>query len=112
MAQTLKVPWTRLIRFISTEDDAPYNGDAIVPDEDFDIGLPENLSSLTARIITGNPLSPDCKVTDKVAKVKKLLGPLTYRQVPSVLCIGGNYLSHRTSTFAFTNVCRFSCSAC
>lgn len=97
MAHPHKVPWARLVRFVSAEDDETYYGDAVVPSEDFDIGLPENLSSLTAKIVTGDPLKRDCKVTDKVVKVKKLLGPLTYRQVPSVLCIGGNYLSHRMS---------------
>lgn len=90
-----KVPWDRLIRFVDAEDNAIHYGDAVVPDEDFDIGLPENLSSLKAKIITGDPLTADCKVTDRVVNVKKLLGPLTYRQVPSVQCIGGNYLSHR-----------------
>ena len=91
----VKVPWKRLIRFERFEDDSICYGDAIVPDEDFDVGLAENLASLSARVITGDPLTPGCKVTDEVVKVKKLLGPLTYDQIPSVLCIGGNYVSHR-----------------
>ncbi|EXJ74311.1 uncharacterized protein A1O5_02607 [Cladophialophora psammophila CBS 110553] len=94
MTTTRNVPWDRLIRFVSAEDDAIYYGDAVVPDEDFDIGLPQNLSSLTAKIIVGSPLTADCVITDKIVKVKTLLGPLTYRQIPSVQCIGGNYLSH------------------
>ena len=90
----IAVPWKRLIRFHSAEDDQVYFGDAIVPNDDFDIGLPENLHSLEAKIITGDPLSPECKVTDKVVRVKQLLGPLTTKMVPAIRCIGGNYLSH------------------
>lgn len=88
------VPWKRLVRFVSTDDDQIYFGDAIVPDDDFDIGLPENLPKLKAKIITGDPLSSTCTVTDKVVQVKKLVGPLLPKQVPSIRCIGGNYLSH------------------
>jgi hypothetical protein len=93
-----KVPWSRLIRFVSAEDGQTYYGDAVVPSNDFDIGLPANLPLLQARVITGNPISADCEVTDKVVSVKKLLGPLTSETVPAVRCIGGNYLSHREHT--------------
>lgn len=95
------VPWGRLIRFVSAEDDQIYFGDAIVPDDEFDIGLPENLSLLKAKIIMGDPLAPTCKVADSTVQVKQLLGPLTTKMVPSIRCIGGNYLSH----------CKF-CSRC
>lgn len=94
MSSPPAVPWARLVRFISEEDDQIYYGDAEVPDEDFDIGLPGNVGSWEARIITGDPLTADCSLTDKKVKVKRLLGPLTYRQIPSAQCIGGNYLSH------------------
>ncbi|OAP56445.1 hypothetical protein AYL99_09624 [Fonsecaea erecta] len=90
-----RVPWSRLIRFISAEDDQIYFGDAIVPDDaDFDIGDPANHASLTAKVVTGDPLLPTCQVTDRVLHVKKLLGPLTYKMVPCIRCIGGNYVSH------------------
>lgn len=87
------VPWSRLIRFVG-EDEQIYFGDAIVPDADFDVGAAINLPSLKAKMITGNPLSTDCIVTDKVMKVQKLLGPLTSSMVPAVRCIGGNYAAH------------------
>ncbi|OAP55013.1 hypothetical protein AYL99_10713 [Fonsecaea erecta] len=90
----VEVPWSRLIRFVSAEDDDIHFGDAVVPSADFDVGDPKNAQSLTAKLIEGNPLSPDCKVTDKVVKVKKLLGPLTRDMVPALRCIGGNYRSH------------------
>ncbi|OQU99448.1 hypothetical protein CLAIMM_05079 [Cladophialophora immunda] len=94
MATPPRIPWTRLIRFISAEDDQIYFGDALVPDPDFDIGDPSNHAALTARVVTGDPLLPTCRVTDRVLHVKKLLGPLTYKMVPSIRCIGGNYISH------------------
>jgi hypothetical protein len=91
----VEVPWSRLIRFVG-EDGQTHFGDAIVPNSDFDIGATANLPLLKAKLITGNPLSPDCTVTDKVVKVQKLLGPLTSSMVPAVRCIGGNYGAHRT----------------
>ena len=91
---SVNVPWSRLIRFVSAEDDQIHFGDVIVPSPDFDIGLPANASSLRAKLITGDPLSSDCKVTDQVVEVKKLLGPLTPGMVPAVRCIGGNYETH------------------
>ncbi|KAH8799760.1 hypothetical protein F5884DRAFT_686359 [Xylogone sp. PMI_703] len=89
----LPPPWARLIRFISSDDVVHY-GDVIAPSSDFDVGSPSNASSLTARLITGNPFGPDCKVTDTVLPVKKLLGPFTKDTIPAVRCIGGNYGGH------------------
>lgn len=91
----VKVPWSRLIQFVSEDDGQTYYGDAIVPSDDFDVGLPANLPSLKARVIVGDPLSANCNVTDEVLGVKKLIGPLSSKSVPAVRCIGGNYLSHR-----------------
>lgn len=85
----VNVPWDGLIRFVSVEDDQIYFGDAIVPDDDFDIGLPENFSALKAKFITGNLLSSSCTVKNKAVKVKKLLGPLMTKTIPSIRCIGG-----------------------
>ena len=94
----VEVPWSRLIRFVSDDHDTIYFGDAILPSPDYDIGASENLSSLSAKVITGNPLSPQCQVSEKTVKVKKLLGPLTQDMVPALRCIGGNYISHRKAT--------------
>lgn len=92
---TVKVPWKRLIRFLD-EDGKTQFGDAVVPSPDFDIGIPENARSLKARIISGDPLSPACKVEDGLVEVKRLLAPLTPAQVPAIRCIGGNYKTHST----------------
>jgi hypothetical protein len=91
----VQVPWTHLIRFIAEEDGQIHYGDAIVPDDDFDIGLPDNAHALKARLIEGNPLSPSCIVTKTQLSLQRLLGPLTKDSVPAVRCIGGNYKTHR-----------------
>jgi hypothetical protein len=90
----IHVPWSRLIRFISAEDDLIHFGDVVAPSLDFDVGAKENSGSLTAKLIHGDPLSCDCIVTEGEVKVKKLLGPLTREMVPALRCIGGNYASH------------------
>jgi hypothetical protein len=94
-----EVPWSYLIRFVSAKDNGIHFGDVIMPSTDFDIGLPANLPLLEAKIIIGNPLTSDCKVTDEVVKVKKLLGPLTPDTVRAVRCIGGNYATHCTYSY-------------
>lgn len=89
----VEVPWFRLIRFVAAEDDQIYYGDAVATSPDFDVG--KNVENLTARLVTGNPLSPGCKISEKELTVKKLLGPLTRETCPALRCIGGNYRSHR-----------------
>ena len=89
------VPWSRLIRFIGEEDGLIHFGDAIAPVHDFDIGARQNVLSLKAKVISGDPFKPDCQVTDKILNVKRLLGPLTSDTVPALRCIGGNYEGHR-----------------
>jgi len=90
------MPWLRLIRFISADDNLTYFGDAIVPSADFDIGARENANSLSAKVISGNPLSPDCVVTNKEVQVKRLLSPLPGDMIPAIRCTGANYLTHGT----------------
>lgn len=93
-------PWSHLIRFTSPGSDTVQFGDAILESDGADIGLLS--SSLKAKVIKGDPLSPDCQVTDQVVEVSKLLGPLTPRIVPNVRCIGLNYLKHsRLDRFIF-----------
>lgn len=91
------VPWSHLIRFTATGSNDVQFGDAVVDSEEADIGLSAKESKLKAKLIKGDPLSPDCQVTDEVVEVGKLLGPLTPRMVPSVRCIGLNYLKHSRS---------------
>ncbi|OQV07207.1 hypothetical protein CLAIMM_11673 [Cladophialophora immunda] len=97
----IRVPWTRLIRFVAS-DDHIYYGDVIADDPDFDVGLAAAATNnnnhiappVRARVVVGSPLSEDCEVTERVATVKKLLGPFSREDVPAIRCIGGNYAEH------------------
>ncbi|KAL6241691.1 hypothetical protein RBB50_011473 [Rhinocladiella similis] len=95
---TIKTPWSRLIRFIAP-DDQIYYGDVVVGDNspDFDVGAVATSKEpwlVEARVVEGNPLAENCKVTDRIEVVKKLLGPLTKDTVSEIRCIGGNYAEH------------------
>jgi hypothetical protein len=105
---SVKVAWSRLIRFVGADGNI-YFGDAITADADFDVGVPANLPFLTAKIVTGDPLSPNCVVTGQVMKVKQLLGPLTNSMVPAVRCIGGNYAAHCTCPSTNAVIHRLTC---
>lgn len=89
-----QITWSRLIRFMSEEDDCIHFGDAVLSPGIEGIYDVEEPLSLQARIITGNPLKKDYKVAKKLTPVKRLLGPLTPELVPDIRCIGGNYASH------------------
>ena len=94
----MKTPWSRLIRFVTT-DDQIYFGDVVVEDDSagFDVGaaaISKEPWPVRARVVEGNPLAEDCKVTDRIEVVKKLLGPLTKDTVSEIRCIGGNYAEH------------------
>jgi hypothetical protein len=54
------------------------------------------VDGLRAKIITGNPFSESCLVTERISEVKTLLGPLTRHDVPTTRCIGLNYAKHST----------------
>lgn len=90
----MKVPWTRLIRFEST-DGRILRGEPILPSDDFDLGTVNESNNLLARIIVGDDIFTDkCFVTEEVATVKKLLGPLKQTDVPILRCVGLNYAKH------------------
>lgn len=98
-----KVPWTRLIRFEST-DGRILHGDVILPDQitgssaiEFDIGKTSEADRVQARILKGDDVfdtTGRTYVTDEVATVKRLLGPLTQKDVPILRCVGLNYAKH------------------
>lgn len=94
----MKMPWSRLIRFVAP-DDQVYYGDVVVDDDspEFDVGVVATSKEpwlIRARVVEGNPLAENCKVTDRIEVVKKLLGPLTKDTVSEIRCIGGNYAEH------------------
>ncbi|KAI1618556.1 hypothetical protein EDD37DRAFT_623111 [Exophiala viscosa] len=92
----MKVPWTRLIRFVST-DGHVLRGEPILPSEDFDLGNVTESDQLKAKVIKGDdPLDTTGKtvVSDEVVTVKKLLGPLAAAEIPILRCVGLNYAKH------------------
>ncbi len=95
----MKVPWTRLIRF-TTADGRVLRGEPILPSEDFDLGKVTEAYQLKVKVIVGDdPFDTTGKtiVSDEVATVKKLLGPLAKEEVPILRCVGLNYAKHSKS---------------
>ncbi|OAP63481.1 hypothetical protein AYL99_02708 [Fonsecaea erecta] len=92
----MKLPWTRLIRFVAT-DGRVLRGEPILPSEDFDLGNVTESDQLKAKVIEGDDIfdtTGKTKVTDEVVTVKKLLGPLAREEVPILRCVGLNYAKH------------------
>lgn len=91
--------WNRLIRFVAT-DGRILRGEPILPSPDFDLGSVTAKTNLKARVISGNDLYDTTgitKVSDEIATVKELLGPLAQADVPIVRCVGLNYAKHSMS---------------
>jgi hypothetical protein len=95
----MTVAWNRLIRFVAT-DGRILRGEPILPSPDFDLGSTTAETQLKAKIISGNDLydtTGATKVTNEVATVKELLGPLSQADVPILRCVGLNYAKHSMS---------------
>jgi hypothetical protein len=92
------VAWERLIRFVAT-DGRVLRGEPILPSPDFDLGNTTAETKLQAKIISGSDIydtTGATKVTEEVATVKELLGPLAQEDVPILRCVGLNYAKHST----------------
>ena len=92
----MPVAWDRLIRFESA-DGRILLGDPILPSPDFDLGFVTEQDQLKAKVIVGDDIydtSGVTKVSDEVAVVKRLLGPLAPKDVPILRCVGLNYAKH------------------
>ncbi|TPX40141.1 hypothetical protein SeLEV6574_g06760 [Synchytrium endobioticum] len=90
---TASSKWSRLIRFIAANDDKIHYGEAVNADSRTGF-LPK--CGIEARVIIGNPLGRQYRVTDQVVQVEKLLTPL--QRVPIFVCIGLNYRKHAEET--------------
>ncbi len=97
------VQWTRLIRFTTTTTDSSSSeeilfGEPIGSTSSLkDIGALADAGNLEAKVIevdASGPLSSSARVTDRVVKVGKLLGPLGMNDVTDIKCIGLNYKKH------------------
>ncbi|KAK7949362.1 uncharacterized protein PG986_010248 [Apiospora aurea] len=83
--------WSRLIRFVSDDDEVNYGEPKINTASDLESLLGKG--ELVATEVSGSsPL--DGAADGKELKVKSLLGPLTPEDVPIVRCIGLNYIKH------------------
>ncbi|KAG0229580.1 hypothetical protein BGW42_001459 [Actinomortierella wolfii] len=98
--------WTRAIRFVGT-DGKVYHGEPLKkgaltwpkwrPGAGNFTDHPKPADALEAKVIEGDILTPDnCRVTDKVVKVDRLLSPL--ERVSIFRCIGLNYAKHAAET--------------
>ena len=68
-----------------------------MPSANFDLGTVTEQTYLKARVISGKDIYDETgktKVTDEVATVKKLLGPLAQSDVDILRCVGLNYSKH------------------
>ena len=109
----MKVAWDRLIRFIATDGRTLY-GEPILPSQEFDLGTATAESDLRARVIVGDDLldtGGTTKVSDEVVSVKKILGPLSQKDVPIIRCVGLNYAKHSKSLKIAGRIypCRWHC---
>ncbi|TPX18440.1 uncharacterized protein E0L32_011625, partial [Thyridium curvatum] len=77
----------RLVRFLA-KDGRTYYGDAILPQ-----GVSDISQARQARVIEGDIFGRH-DVTDAVADIRLLLGPLAQEHVRSVRCLGLNYALH------------------
>lgn len=109
----MKVSWSRLIRFVAT-DGRTLRGEPILPSDDLDLGHVTEKDKLQAKIVSGNDIfGEDIAVTDEIATVKQLLGPLTPADVPIIRCIGLNYGKHSKYIYRYLVtsgglICRYS----
>lgn len=85
--------WTRLIRFVGT-DNKIYFGEHIISKAEDTVNQLLATGSLEAKVIVGDVLSDEAIITDQVIKVQSLLAPLTREQIPIMKCIGLNYKAH------------------
>ncbi|KAK7619187.1 hypothetical protein IWX50DRAFT_673115 [Phyllosticta citricarpa] len=96
----MKLPWQRLIRFEATDGRVLY-GEPILPSPDFDLGDTTENTKLQAKVLVGEDIydtTGATKLSDEVATVKTLLGPLAQKDVPILRCVGLNYGTHIRET--------------
>ncbi|KAH7095476.1 hypothetical protein FB567DRAFT_601391 [Paraphoma chrysanthemicola] len=90
----VQVAWDRLVRYVSATDNQIRYGEPILdPTEVENVAQLATEGKLQVKILEGTePIS--AQRTDKVDKVKTLLGPIEPKNTPIFRCIGLNYKSH------------------
>lgn len=92
--------WNRLIRYVSAKDGSIRYGEPI-SDVKADIDQLVSEGRLEVQVLDGDTYLTLTHSGEK-DQVKELLGPLTWRDVPILRCVGINYTTH--STFAASTV--------
>ena len=85
--------WDRLVRYVSSKDGKIRYGEPIVSDSKPDIDQLAQDGKLEVKVLDG-PTPWQAEPTGEQDQVKKLLGPLTAKDVPIVRCTGLNYKTH------------------
>lgn len=91
--------WDQLVRYVSAKTGQIRYGEPLVDDLMTDIDQLATVGALKVRVLEGSSWL-NATPTDEKDEVKKLLGPLTPRDVPIIRCTGLNYRSH--SKFSHT----------
>lgn len=89
------VSWTRLVRYISTDNIVKY-GEPVNVDPDANFHQLAKDGKLVLNVLEGSEPLPTTPTEEKET-VKDLSGPLTPADVPNIRCIGLNYKSHSGS---------------
>ncbi|KAJ6178947.1 hypothetical protein N7519_009408 [Penicillium mononematosum] len=92
----MRVAWQRLIRFHAV-DGRILQGDPILCKPDLDLGYVTEKDKLQARVIVGDEIFDETGVTrvsDEIVTVRRILSPLAPSDVPTIRCVGLNYLKH------------------
>ena len=87
--------WRRLIRFKAT-DGRILRGEPLI-DRDVDLGFITEADQVQVRILSGDDIydtTGKTQLTDEVAVVQTLLGPLAAGEIPILRCVGLNYAKH------------------
>lgn len=85
--------WNRLIRYTSANDGSIRYGEPIVTDSKADIDRLASEGVLKVKVLEGDTYLT-VKPTGEDDQVKELLGPLTWKDVPILRCVGINYTTH------------------
>ena len=88
----INVPWTRLVRYTSSEGGPVKYGEPILA-QNADIGQLAREGKLQVKQLSGN--NPfQLETTSVTETVFRLYGPLEPKDVPIIRCIGLNYKTH------------------
>ena len=93
----MTLAWKRLIRFEAT-DGRILRGEPILPaDQEIDLGFVTEKDGLKVKILSGEDIyntTGKTTLTEEIATVQNILGPLAPEEIPILRCVGLNYAKH------------------